>query len=76
MKDIYTAEIKVNGVKGVVGGNSADDLAEGVRACTQAIEQATEIPAPSGIATLIIGAEITAEVDECDINRQSREPTP
>lgn len=66
MKDIYTAEINVNGVKGVVGGNSADDLAEGVRACTQAIEQVTEIPAPSGIATLVIGAEITVGADECD----------
>ena len=38
---MYSAEISVNGVKGYVGGSDALDLAVGVMACAEAIEQAT-----------------------------------
>lgn len=38
---MYSAEIIVNGVKGYVGGSDALDLAVGVMACTEAIENAT-----------------------------------
>ena len=38
---MYSAEIIVNGVKGYVGGSDATDLAIGVEACAEAIEQAT-----------------------------------
>lgn len=39
MEKIYTAEINVNGIIGYVGGTSAEDLVEGVKACAEAIEQ-------------------------------------
>lgn len=35
---MYSAEIIVNGVKGYVGGSNAQDLADGVKACAEAIE--------------------------------------
>ena len=38
---MYSAEISVNGVKGYVGGSDALDLAVGVMACAEAIEQTT-----------------------------------
>lgn len=38
---MYSAEIIVNGVKGYVGGSDATDLAIGVEACAEAIEQVT-----------------------------------
>ena len=38
---MYSAEIIVNGVKGYVGGSDAADLAKGVEACAEAIENAT-----------------------------------
>ena len=38
---MYSAEIIVNGIKGYVGGSDATDLAIGVEACAEAIEQAT-----------------------------------
>ena len=38
---MYSAEIIVNGVKGYVGGSNATDLAVGVMACAEAIEDAT-----------------------------------
>lgn len=38
---MYSAEIIVNGVKGYVGGSDATDLAIGVEACAEAIEDAT-----------------------------------
>ena len=38
---MYSAEIIVNGVKGYVGGSDAADLAKGVEACVEAIENAT-----------------------------------
>ena len=38
---MYSAEISVNGVKGYVGGSDILDLAVGVLACAEAIEQAT-----------------------------------
>ena len=38
---MYSAEISVNGVKGYVGGSNALDLAVGVMACAEAIEDAT-----------------------------------
>lgn len=38
---MYSAEIIVNGVRGYVGGSDATDLAIGVEACAEAIEQAT-----------------------------------
>ena len=38
---MYSAEISVNGIKGYVGGSNALDLAVGVMACAEAIEQAT-----------------------------------
>ena len=38
---MYSAEIIVNGVKGYVGGSDAADLAKGVEACAEAIEDAT-----------------------------------
>ena len=38
---MYSAEISVNGVKGYVGGSDILDLAVGVMACAEAIEQAT-----------------------------------
>lgn len=38
---MYSAEISVNGVKGYVGGSNALDLAVGVMACAEAIEQTT-----------------------------------
>ena len=38
---MYSAEIIVNGVKGYVGGSDATDLARGVEACAEAIEDAT-----------------------------------
>ncbi len=37
---MYSAEIIVNGVKGYVGGSNATDLADGVEACAEAIENA------------------------------------
>lgn len=39
MKNIYTAKVNIQGVEGIVGGSSAEDLAQGVQACTEAIEQ-------------------------------------
>lgn len=38
---MYSAEIIVNRVKGYVGGSDALDLAVGVMACAEAIEQTT-----------------------------------
>ena len=38
---MYSAEIIVNGIKGYVGGSDAVDLAKGVKACAEAIEDAT-----------------------------------
>ena len=38
---MYSAEIIVNGVKGYVGGSNATDLTKGVKACAEAIEDAT-----------------------------------
>lgn len=38
---MYSAEIIVNGIKGYVGGSDAIDLAKGVEACAEAIEDAT-----------------------------------
>lgn len=37
---MYSAEIIVNGVKGYVGGSDAQDLADGVKACAEAMENA------------------------------------
>lgn len=37
---MYSAEIMVNGVKGYVGGSNAQDLADGVKACAEAMENA------------------------------------
>ena len=38
---MYSAVISVNGVKGYVGGSDISDLVDGVKACAEAIEQAT-----------------------------------
>ena len=38
---MYSAEIIINGIKGYVGGSDALDLAVGVMACAEAIEDTT-----------------------------------
>ena len=65
MKNIYTAKVNIQGVEGIVGGNSAEDLAQGVQACVEAIEtEIAKVKAPQKkVASIKVKAQEPSPIE-------------
>ena len=64
MKNIYTAKVNIKGVEGIVGGSSAEDLAQGVKACTEAIEQEIAKAQQKRVASVRVKVQEPSPLDE------------
>lgn len=64
MKNIYTAKVNIKGVEGIVGGSSAEDLAQGVKACTEAIEQEIAKAQQKRVASVKVKVQEPSPLDE------------